>query len=102
MRKKTRGLSDGEVCDIARRIARTVRDRDLPHVHNPNGGRVTLSIGVVNMMITDSTNTILDIANNADKALYHEKDSGKNAIYQQILSEAATNERGDSYIKIDF
>ncbi len=97
----TRRLSDDEVCDIARRIAGNIRNADLPHVNNPNGGRITLSIGIVNMEITDKTNTILDIADNADKALYYAKSSGKNAIYQQIWNNDA-NGNNVSYIRIDF
>ena len=97
----TRRLSDDEVCDIARRIAGSIRQADLPHANNPNGGRITLSIGIVNLEITDKMNTILDIANNADKALYYAKSSGKNAICQQVFS---TDENGNnvSYIRIDF
>ena len=97
----TRRMSDDEVCDIARRIARSIRHADLPHVNNPNGGRITLSIGIVNMEITDKMNTILDIANNADKALYYAKSSGKNAICQQVCSTDA-NRNNVSYIRIDF
>ncbi|MCR5686368.1 MAG: GGDEF domain-containing protein [Lachnospiraceae bacterium] len=89
----TRGLSDDAVTAIARRIAGTVRKADIPNVKNPNGGRVTLSIGVVNMAINDRTNTILDIAQNADKALYYAKNAGKNAIYRQIP--------GGEYVRVD-
>ena len=96
----TRGLTDEEVCDIACRIAKTIQDANLPHVNNPNGGRVTLSVGVANMALTDRTNTILDIANNADKALYYAKSAGKNAIYQQIAD--GDNGLGVSYVKIEF
>ncbi len=96
----TRGLTDDNVCSIARRIAKTIRDADLPHVNNPNGARVTLSIGVVNMAVTDRSNTILDIAKNADKALYCAKKSGKNAIYQQILRDTDADGSGASYVKI--
>ena len=60
-----------------------------------------MSIGIVNMEITDKMNTILDIANNADKALYYAKSSGKNAIYQQVCNTDA-NGNNVSYIRIDF
>lgn len=96
----TRDLTDEKVLNIARRIARTIRDADLPHVNNPNGGRITLSIGVVNMTINDRTNTILDIANNADKALYYAKSAGKNVIYQQIFDDPDAGERVVTYVKI--
>ncbi len=98
----TRGLTDEKVCDIARRIAGTIRDADLVHVNNPNGGRVTLSIGVVNVAITDRMNTILDIANCADKALYYAKSAGKNVIYQQVYSAVDEDGSGASYVRIEF
>lgn len=97
----TRRLSDDEVCDIARRIAGSIRHANLQHVNNPNGGRITLSIGIVNIEITDKVNTILDIANNADKTLYYAKSSGKNAIYQQVFS-TDTNENDASFVRIVF
>lgn len=46
-------------------------------------------------------NTILDIANNADKALYYAKSSGKNAIFQQVCNTGAKGNSA-SYIRIDF
>ncbi|MCR5266915.1 MAG: GGDEF domain-containing protein [Lachnospiraceae bacterium] len=96
----TRGLTDENVCNIARRIAETIRSADIPHVNNPNGGRVTLSIGVVNMAVNARMNTILDIANNADKALYYAKSAGKNTIYQQILPGPDADETEVTYVKI--
>lgn len=90
----TRGLTDEKVCNIARRIAKTIRDANLPHVNNPNGGRITLSIGVVNMTINDRTNTILDIANNADKALYYAKSAGKDVIFQQVIGDPKAGDGG--------
>ena len=44
---------------------------------------------------------ILDIANNADKALYYAKSSGKNAIYQQAFNTDANGNKV-SYNRIDF
>ena len=61
---------------------------------------MTLSIGVVNMKITDKTDTILDIANNADKALYYAKGAGKNAIYRQILDDGDASGRHASYVRV--
>ena len=98
----TLGLTDEEVCNVARKICQAVRNADIPHVKNPNGGRLTLSVGVVNVTITDRTDTILEIANYADKAVYHAKNAGKNAIYQLVHSEAGTKDSSSSFIRIDF
>ncbi|MCR5501800.1 MAG: diguanylate cyclase [Lachnospiraceae bacterium] len=98
----TQGLTDEKVCDIARRIAAAIRNADLPHAKNPNGGRVTLSIGVVNLAINDRTNTILDIANSADKALYYAKSAGKDRIIQQVLTGTDDGGSGASYVRIEF
>ena len=99
----TRGLTDGEVCDIARIICKDIRIADIPNEKNPNGGRLTLSAGVINVTITDKTDTILEIANYADKALYYAKNAGRNAIYELVHSDGGTNDTGSSaYIKIDF
>lgn len=61
---------------------------DIPARCNPNGGRVTLSIGVVNVAVAPNT-TILDIANYADKVVYYAKTAGKNAIYTSIRGDTA-------------
>lgn len=94
----TRGLTDDEVSDIARCVSKAVRLADIPHVKNPNGGRITLSVGVVNVAITDQTNNILQIANYADKAMYYSKNTGKNAIYRLD----GANKTGAPFTKIDF
>ena len=59
-------------------------------------------MGVVNVPITDRTETILEIANYADKALYYAKTAGKNAIYRLDHSDNDANESGSNYVKIDF
>ena len=76
----TRGLSDEEVLQIAKRICERIRKADIPNVGNPNGKRVTLSVGVANVPITGHVDTIIEIANYADKALYYAKNTGKNRI----------------------
>lgn len=98
----TYGLSDAEIKDIARRICRRIRDEKLPNEHNPNGRIITLSVGVVNVRINDRNHTIIEIANYADKAVYHAKGNGKNAAYLLDYAESGENGRTSSYIKIDF
>ena len=96
----TRGLSDEAVADVARRVCRRVRGEAIPNEKNPNGGIITLSAGVVNVPITDRTDTIIEIANYADKALYRAKNSGKNAIF--TLGYDGRGKNGASFAAIDF
>ena len=98
----TRGLTDGEVCDIVRRICGTIRGAGIPNEKNPNGGVLTLSAGVVNVPITDRTDTILEIANYADKALYYAKNAGRNAVYQLVHGDGGAKVADAAYIKIEF
>ena len=98
----SRGVSFFSGSDVARRVCRAVRNADIPHVKNPNGGRLTLSVGVVNIPITDRTDTILEIANYADKAVYHAKRSGKNAIYEIVHDTSSAKNPGNSFVKIEF
>ncbi|MBR4909836.1 MAG: GGDEF domain-containing protein [Clostridia bacterium] len=98
----TRGLTDDELCDIARRICRNIRNAGIPNEKNPNGGILTLSVGIVNVAITDKTDTILEIANYADKAVYHAKNAGRNAIYELLHGENGKNDGEAQYIKIEF
>ena len=98
----TLGLSDDELREVARRICRTIRDADIPHVKNPAEGRITLSVGIVNVVVTDKMDTILEIANYADKALYYAKSTGKNAIYQLIYGDFGDEKNGAAYEKINF
>jgi diguanylate cyclase (GGDEF)-like protein len=96
------GLRDGELAEIAKRIAARIRKADIPNEKNPNGHRVTLSAGLANMVVTERTNTIIDIANYADKAVYYAKNTGKNAIYMLDHSSEDEAESSTAFIKIDF
>jgi diguanylate cyclase (GGDEF)-like protein len=96
------GLTDEEIADIARRICRRLRQAEIPNVRNPNGERVTLSIGLVNVAVTPRSNTIIDIANYADKALYYAKETGKNAIYMFDYGHTDPDGTENYYVKIDF
>lgn len=98
----THGLNDGELAEIAKRIAARIREADIPNEKNPNGHRVTLSIGLVNVSIAERTNTIIDIANYADKAVYHAKSTGKNSIYMLDHSGEEAEESSTAFVRIDF
>ncbi|MCR5323666.1 MAG: GGDEF domain-containing protein [Lachnospiraceae bacterium] len=98
----TYGLEDDQVADIARRICIRIRKADIPNRNNPNGKRVTLSVGIVNVAVTGDTDTIIQIANYADKAVYYSKNAGKNCIH--LLDYGRTNVEGedDPFVRIDF
>ena len=95
----TRGLTDDEVVEIAKRICSRIRDERIPNKSNPNGNIITLSAGVVNVAINSRTDTIIEIANYADKAVYYAKRAGKNAIY---LLRHSDHDQSTDYVKIDF
>ena len=97
-----RGLNDRDVTEIAKRICRRIQSADIPHSHNPNGHRVTLSVGVVNVSASNRTDTIIEIANYADKALYYAKNNGKNAIYLLDYDSGIKDNKSRAFIKIDF
>lgn len=98
----THGLDDKEVTDIASRICERIRKADIPNEKNPNGHRVTLSVGVANVRISGQTDTIIEIANYADKAVYYSKNAGKNCIH--LLDHGRKDAEGNQarFIKIDF
>lgn len=75
------GHKDEDIEKIALRISETVRSSGYEHIKNPNGQRLTVSIGVVNINMKESNHTILDIIKYADKALYHAKDYGKDVVF---------------------
>lgn len=75
------GHRDEDLDKLALRISEKVRQSGYVHIKNPNGQRLTVSIGVVNVDMKDSEDTILDIIKYADKALYHSKDVGKNVAF---------------------
>lgn len=98
----TRGLSDEEVAEVAAHILKRIREADIPNEKNPNGQRVTLSAGAVNVPVSCSGDTIIEIAKLADKAVYHAKNSGKNVIY--LLEQKCGDHKGRNatYKKVDF
>ena len=94
------GYTDEKLAEMAKRIAKTVASHKIAHKLNPNGGKVTLSIGLLNMDVSKGGN-LIDIVNYSDKALYHAKDNGKNCIYMfdRIKHEKKKNEEEYSLIK---
>lgn len=75
------GWEDKDLEAAALRISEAIRASGIAHVKNPNGQRLTVSIGIVNVDMKGSDETILDIIKYADKALYHAKDRGKDDVF---------------------
>lgn len=75
------GRSDRELERLALRISEKLRLSGRAHAGNPNGQRLTLSVGIVNVNMKDSDDTILDLIKYADAALYRAKDRGKNDVF---------------------
>lgn len=96
------GHSDQEVRRIAAGICAQLREADVRHEKNPCGHRATLSVGVVNIDMSDGGNTILDVVNYADKALYYAKNTGRNAIYAFDVEHYDESDRRDTYINVEF
>ncbi|MBP5160162.1 MAG: GGDEF domain-containing protein [Lachnospiraceae bacterium] len=98
----TIGLDDKDVAAVARRICKKMRDKNIPNQKNPHGHRLTLSVGVVNVAVTNRTDTIIQVANYADKAVYHAKKAGKNCIYMLEYDHAQGEDWEASYVKVKF
>ncbi len=75
------GCDDRAMEQLALRIREKVYKSGFAHIKNPNGQRLTVSIGVVNVDMKESQETVLDVIQYADKALYHAKDAGKNTAF---------------------
>ncbi len=97
----TLGMQDDEVASVAARICERIRKANIENVKNPHG-IVTLSAGVVNVKIDENTDTIIEIANYADKAVYYAKRAGKNAVYFLDHKHGDNGEKDAEFIRIDF
>lgn len=75
------GYRDGDLEKLALRIWERVRTSGIEHVKNPNGQCLTVSVGIVNIYVKNSDDTVLDIIKYSDKALYHAKAAGKDDVY---------------------
>ncbi len=94
------GCTDEQISDLARRIIAGVKKAKIPHAQNPGTGQVTLSVGLVNLNMTNEINTLLDIVNYADKALYHAKNNGRNCIYASNFSSEGLSDGVEPYVLI--
>jgi diguanylate cyclase (GGDEF)-like protein len=97
----TLGLSDADVAGIASRIRKRILEAEIPNIKSPYSSRLTISAGVVNVPVTDRQDTIIRIANYADKAVYHSKRAGKNCIHMLDYISTANDEKEGSFVRIE-
>ena len=97
----TIGLEDSDVAAIPARICDRIRKAGVENVKCPYG-IVTLSAGVVNVKVTENTDTIIEIINYADKAVYYAKRAGKNAVYFLDHGRKDENGKDNPFVRIDF
>ena len=60
------------------------------------------SAGIVNVAVTEKTDTIIQIANYADKAVYYSKKAGKNCIHFLEYGRTSVTGEDDPFVKIEF
>ena len=75
------GCKDEAVKELTLRISEQIRSSGFAHIKNPNGGRITVSIGSVNVAMKHSDGSIMDIIRYADKALYRAKENGRDCVF---------------------
>ena len=93
----THGLNDEAILEIAKHICSNVRSKAIPNENSPYK-TLTLSVGVINFEMKDNQKTIIDMVKFSDKAMYHAKNDGKNAIF--LLEYNSNNEL--TFKKIDY
>lgn len=86
------GYRDEALKQLALRIWDRVRSSGIAHVKNPNGQCLTVSIGVVNVDVQSTEDTVLDVIKNSDKALYHAKEVGKDVVFAYHALERGEHE----------
>ena len=86
------GCKDEELERLALKITEKIHASGVEHIKNPNGQRLTVSVGVANLNPKDADYTILDIVKYADKALYRAKDAGKDTVFAFRVSEDEEHE----------
>jgi diguanylate cyclase (GGDEF)-like protein len=98
----TYGLKDADLAEIAKKICLRVRKADIPNKMNPNGKRVTVSVGIANAAVTEKTDTVIQIINYADKAVYYSKKAGKNCIHLLDHDRTGINGEDAQFVRVDF
>lgn len=75
------GFSNEEISNKALSIVKQIKECDMKHSASKVTDRVTVSVGVLNIILENEGN-ILDVVNFSDRALYYAKEQGRNCIYK--------------------
>lgn len=75
------GITNEEIAAKALAIVNQVRDNNTEHKASKVIDRVSISVGVLNIVL-DKDNNLLDVVNFSDRALYYAKERGRNCIYK--------------------
>ena len=73
------GMNADNAKNLAEKIQKQLSLSAIPHEGNPNGNRVTLSIGIASMIPKDS-HEANDLLGEADRALYLAKEQGRDRV----------------------
>lgn len=74
------------VISIAQDVIQSIQNLQIPHTSSKVANYVTVSAGIVNMVLEDE-NSAKSLLLLADDALYEAKESGRNRISRKIVSE---------------
>ncbi|MEG1595981.1 MAG: tetratricopeptide repeat-containing diguanylate cyclase [Lachnospiraceae bacterium] len=93
------GETDEGLKNRASEIMGQLLDMSIEHKNSKVMNRVTVSIGLVNMELTEEDN-IIDFVNFSDRALYHAKERGRNsACFYNLIEKKEKKERFDCFEK---
>jgi diguanylate cyclase (GGDEF)-like protein len=72
-------IGKDEAVEFAKILVQSVEDMKIPHPMSEHSKYVTISVGMATV-IPNENNTYNELMNNADKALYKAKETGRNRV----------------------